>query len=508
MTRDTAARAAAPLVRSRPTTDSPYLAGLTVGLALSGAFALIAALWHVDVSIAESVVVLVLGLLALVGGLSGLAAVRLSRRPRLTRVFGGLVVAMVTVIAMSTALYLVTGTFAAFDNALFESISGVSTTGLTLVEDPAVLPRSILFWRAGTQWIGGLIAVTAVVALFPFFGGNRELIDHKGEFGSRGMLVPGPVLGMPRVAAFYAGITIAIAVAFRLAGMGLFDALTHGLTTSSTGGFSNHSTSFAHFDSPAIEWVATIAMFTVGASLPVLWTIVTGRVGALWEAFEMRVYLAAAAAATVLISAWTWREASDGATAMRHAAFSVASVMSTTGHRVTDWTEWVPVGQTVLLMLMGIGAMSGAVGGGYTWLRAIEVVKYMRRELTLLLHPQAIVRVKVGGVPVSAEGLNRTMAHQILILFATLIGAFGIAAFGGELVTAVTAAISAVSTVGPALGDLGAFETAEIFGRPARVVLMALMLAGRLSVFPVLVVLAAIMSGAARRRSRARPRWW
>ena len=404
------------------------------------------------------------------------------------RVLTTVVATAVGAVAVSTVVYLASGEVGRVDDALFESVAGFTTTSLTVL-DPEVLPTGLLWWRSITQWLGGAGALMFALVVVPTFGGQRRLSEVAEGRGRRAVLSSTWSHTARRVLLAYAGLTGAVVVAYWLAGMGAFDAATFGLTTASTGGFANYRDSFAHFDSAAIEWVGAGAMAMAGVSVAVLVWIVRGQVQALWRSTELKLYLALMLASTVLVSAWTWQDTGGGADTIRRSFFTVTSAMSTTGHRVTDWGEWVAAPQALLLMLIGVGAMAGSAGGGFRVLRVIELLGIIRRELVLQLHPQAVVRVKVSGVAASEASLTRVHNFQILWVLAAAAGVFGIASLGADLPTALSGAISALATAGPGLGDLSGFADATVLAAPARAVVMALMFLGRLSIYPVVVVI-------------------
>ena len=391
-------------------------------------------------------------------------------------------------VAVSTMVYLASGEIDRVDDALFESVAGFTTTSLTVV-DPEALPAWLLWWRAITQWTGGAGALVFALVVVPTFGGQRRLSEVAEGRGRRAVLASRWSNTAFRVLLAYGGLTVVVIAAYAAAGMGLFDAATFGLSTASTGGFSNYRDSFAHFDSAAIEWTGAVAMGLAGVSVAALVWMVRGQVQALWRSTELKCYAGLILVSTALVSAWTWRGAGGGAEAIRHSLFTVTSSISTTGFRVTDWGDWIPAPQTLLLLLIGVGSMAGSAGGGFRVLRVIEILGIVRRELVLQLHPRAVVRVKVSGVAASEASLTRVHNFQILWVLAAALGVFGIAALGGDLLTAVSGSISALATAGTGLGELSGFADANVLAAPARAVLMALMFLGRLSIYPVVVVI-------------------
>ncbi len=391
-------------------------------------------------------------------------------------------------VVISTVVYLASGEVSRVDDAIFESVAGFTTTSLTVV-DPEALSNWLLTWRALTQWLGGLGGLMLALVVVPAFGGQRRLSEVAEGRGRRAVLARTWSHNTQRVVSTYVGFTVLVFAAYAAAGMGMFDAATFGLTTASTGGFANYRDSFAHFDSAAIEWVGAGAMALAGVSVAALVWMVRGHVRALWRSTELKLYACLIVGSTVLVAAWTWTDTGGGADTIRESFFVVSSSISTTGFRVADWGHWVSAPQVLLLLLIGVGSMAGSAGGGFRVLRVIEILGIVRRELVLQLHPRAVVPVRVSGAVASEASLTRVHNFQILWVLAAAFGVFGIASLGEDLPTAVSGSISALATAGPGLGDLSGFADATVLAAPARGVLIALMFLGRLSIYPVVVVI-------------------
>lgn len=427
------------------------------------------------------------------------------RRPPGAAVLTAIVFGLLCFALISTVTYLLTGATTRIDDAFYESVSGYSTTGLS-VFDPSELTHGVLFWRAGTQWLGGLFGLIIGVVLLPFWVAGREFADPGGRSVGFKALAPTPLRGLRHIAELYAALSAASIVLFAGAGMGWFDALTYGMTTISTGGFSNHANSLAAFNSGAVEWIAALIMLVAGSSIVIVWWCIRGAVGKLWQATEMRMYLIVAAVSTVGFAVAEARandEPVGAATALRHGAVTATSALSTTGHRVAEWGEWAAGPTAALFFLVLTGSMAGSIGGGYRWLRLIEAVKFARREVTIQLHPNAVVAVKIGGEPASDSSLGQMNAQQILVIVTTLAGAFGLAALGLSVLGSLSLAISALSTFGPGLGDVTTAEgsmivSGQALSAPARMVHAVLMFAGRISIYPVFTALGSLILGARR----------
>jgi len=416
--------------------------------------------------------------------------------------FVGVLAAWLALISASTVTYEVLGTFPHLDDSLFESVAGFTTTAATVLDDPEQVGRGVLLWRAGTQWLGGLAGLLFVVAVLPSIGVGGLDVTSAGERHSATSLRSHRTDALIRhLVELYGAFTVAGIALYLAAGMGPFDALTYSATTISTGGFANHAGSFSHFSSAAVEWAGVGGMVLGGTNMALLHRAVRGRdPRQLWRSFELRAYLVAIAAGGAVVALTTAPPGGLTHASVRHALFHVASAVSTTGHWAgSGWGGWDTGPQVLLLAVMGVGSMSGSAGGGFRQVRALALVGYLRRELVLQLHPRAVRAVRVGRRPVSDELVARMVGYQAQYLVVAAVGAVVLAGLGSGIVTSLSAAISTLANVGPALGDLvpGSGGVREL-PRPARAALLPLMLLGRLEIAPVLVGVALAWSSVRR----------
>jgi len=385
--------------------------------------------------------------------------------------------------------YLLTDVLGPVD-ALFESVSGFTTTGSTVITDTTVVPRALLVWRAMSQWLGGMGIILFTIAILPLLGiGGMQLF--KAE-------VPGPVADKlrPRLATtartlwmVYVGFTAAEWVALRLAGMSGFDALCHSFTTLATGGFSTRNTSVGEFDSATIEWIIIFFMLMAGINFVLHYRLLIGRVKEVWRDAELRYFLGAIAVAAVIITATTHEAGARFADTFRDAVFQTLSVLTTTGYASTDFELWAPFPLIVLLCLMVLGGMSGSTGGGIKSLRALLAVSSLRTTLHRLIHPHAVRPVKYGGAVVSETVLSGIWAFLTAYLLIALIGSAVVAAYGYDLLTAISAGLTSIGNVGPGLGQIGAYDNFAHFPGLVKMVLAGCMLFGRLEIFTLLALL-------------------
>ena len=426
------------------------------------------------------------------GGLGGRRA-RPPRHPSAPAVFGAACCAWGAMIAVSAVAYLAAGATASVPDALFESVAGFCTTNAGALVDLEALGPGVLLWRALTQWIGGFAALGLVVAL-PLH--VPDLVPP-GDAGALGQRSSSPLSGtqVRRIATVYVSLTMLCAAAYAAAGMGPGDSVGYAFTTVSTGGYGNHPGGLGYFDSTAVESVATVFMALAGVSVATIWWALRGRWGVLWRSFELRAYLLLLAVGIAAVTALTWGDAGPGA--LRRAALAVTAASSSTGFEVAGWSGWAWGAQVVLVALIATGGMSATAGGGFQMRRAIAAARYAYRELVTEIHPNTVHVVKIGRRSVSERALALLNGYQILFAVAVLVGIFGLSLAGVDLWGAASASISALATMGPAPGAGGVGASGA-----ERAVLAVLMLAGRLALFPLLVVAVGLPVAARRRMER------
>jgi trk system potassium uptake protein TrkH len=410
-------------------------------------------------------------------------------------VFASVTSAWLAMGAVGAIPYLLTGTITGLDTALFETISGFTTTGATVLPaaaDPAVFDASVglLFWRSVTQWLGGMGVIVLVVAVLPSVGSwGMGLLEAEAPGPTGERLTPRVTHTAQHLWAFYLGFTVLTLIGYLIAGMNLYDASSHALTTVSTGGFSRYTLSIAHFESAAVEWVAIAAMFVAGSSFTLLYRLIRGKPGPLLRSIEFRLYVAVVSLATVLVFMSAGAEHRTGV-GVRNALFTVTSVVSTTGYGTADFVgEWMPAAQAVLLILMPVGAMAGSTAGGVKLVRVLAVASLAHRESLAQLHPQLVRPVRVGSGLIDDRVVDRVVGFLILVLAAFGGGGLLIALTGVDIVTAFSASATTLGNVGPGLGDVGPrsdFAGLSVF---ARLVCMGNMLLGRLEIYPILLAL-------------------
>ena len=406
-------------------------------------------------------------------------------RPPTARVIAGLASTWASLVLAGSIVYLASGTITTVDEALFESAAGFSTVAATTL-DPESLGTSMSLFRAGTQFVGGLVGLLAgVVALPRTMKGNVQIPKGRGSRADR--LVPDPVIGRQRVVRLYLALAIACGFGYFITGLGVRSSLIHALTTVSTGGFSDRADSFVSAPGGA-KVVATVFMFIGGMSFFALFWLIRGNHRRFVKSPELRIYLGIIGVVTLSLL----REV-DGLS-VGDALFTAASASSTTGLAVTDWTGFPSGALALLLVAVATGAMGASAGSGLRVIRAWLLCLFAAREIRRQLDPNAVTLVRHGGRTLGDKELDSLTGYQIAHFGLCGIGAFMLALTGDELVDSLWTAISVVSTFGPS-PTMGAFGDADELGRLGQLVMIPGMLAGRLTILPLLLAVAALQQG-------------
>lgn len=376
-----------------------------------------------------------------------------------------------------------------FLQAFFESISGITTTGATLIEDIERLPRGILLWRSFTQWLGGMGIIVLFLAVLPRFG-FRSMNMFKAE-------VPGPVAErvVPRVVEtarrlwfIYVAFTLLLMILLMISGVNFYDSVAHALTTMPTGGFSTYNGSIAALNNPLAEVIIIFFMLFAGINFAIYYRVIRGEFNALKNP-ELRFYLVVILIGTCLVTVNTVDHAGGNlALALRQSAFQVVSIITTTGYATADFDLWPSFSRLFLLMVMFIGGCGGSTGGSIKQVRWMLMFKYAIRELSRFVHPSAISSVKLGRQFVNEDVLKTVMGFGFIYFLLTALATLALAAMGLDTETAFSAVAATIGNVGPGLGGVGPVETYQVIPPAGQVILSMLMVVGRLEIFTVLVV--------------------
>ena len=433
---------------------------------------------------------------ALVAGLLGLLLARLGRpeaEPSRREALIGVLLLWWLIPAFGALPYTISGGMSPL-NAAFESMSGFTTTGATVLRDFSTFSFSLFMWRALTQWFGGVGIIVLFIAVLPQLAiAGRQLFFAEAPGPTEERLTPRLRNTSNAVLIVYVGLTVACGLAYLLGGMSLYNATAHAFTTLSAGGFSPNGLSFEGFGSPALDWICIVFMGFSGANFALLFLGFQGRPLTLLRDAEFRAYLAisvvsALAVAAALIRLYGWGDA------LRHGFFQALAIVTTTGYASADFATWPRQAQVVLLVLMFIGGSAGSAAGGIKVVRWLILIKNTAREVRRTLHPRAILPVRVGERIIPEEVLRAVAAFITLYIGLFAVTTAVLIYFGAEFVTAFTAAIACIGNIGPGLSTVGPMANFADLHPVSRAVLIFGMYAGRLEVVTVFVVLD--------------PQWW
>ena len=376
-----------------------------------------------------------------------------------------------------------------FVDALFEAMSGLTTTGATVFRDFGDYGRSIFFWRSLTQWLGGMGVIALFVAVLPRLAiGGRELFFAEASGPTDDKLTPQIRQTALALWRLYAALTAIQTIALVLAGMSLFDAVCHSMTTLAAGGFSPNPLSVAPY-SPAVQWIITAFMFVAGANFALQVRVVRGNVRALAFDEEFRAYAGVVAVASALLMLFLLADGAPAGAALRHAVFQTISIITTTGFASQDFQLWSDQAKVVLLALMFIGGSAGSAAGGPKVVRHVLMARFTLRELKRTLHPRAVLPVKLGGRVVPDQVMREVVVFMLFYILTFALGAAVVIALGADIVTGITAVAATIGNVGPgfnAVGPMGHFGDLHPL---SKIVLTLEMWIGRLEVLTVLVLL-------------------
>ncbi len=375
-------------------------------------------------------------------------------------------------------------------DAMFESMSGLTTTGATVFRDFTAYGRGIFFWRGMTQWLGGMGVIALFVAVLPRLAiGGRELFFAEMSGPDDEKVAP----QIRRTAALlwrlYAGLTALETIALRLAGMSWYDAITHAFTTLAAGGFSPHPLSIAGYQSPVIEWVIITFMFLAGANFALQYRALLRRDFRLLTGDdELRSYAGVVAVATVLVAVAIWGTQAS-ADVVRTALFQVLSIITTTGYASVDFQLWSDQAKAILLGLMYIGGCAGSAGGGPKVVRHVLLAKFTLQELRRTLHPRAVLPVKLGGRVVPPHIMQGVVVFFLFYMLTFALCAAVVIVLGADIVTGISAAAATIGNIGPGFNQVGPMASYADLHPLSRIVLTLAMWIGRLEVITVLVIL-------------------
>ena len=389
-----------------------------------------------------------------------------------------------------TLPYLISQEIPFFTDAFFETLSGFTTTGASILSDIESMGKGILMWRSLTQWIGGMGIIVLTVAILPLLGiGGMQLFVAEAPGVTPDKLKPRITDTAKRLWLIYFGLTVFEAILLKIGGMNYFDSINHALTTMATGGFSTRNASVAYFSTPFIQYVIIIFMFLAGTNFTLTYFGLHGRMKKVWENEEFRFYFVFTAGFAVLVTIVVFLVTDNSfESSFRDSLFQIVSIVTTTGFVTADYTGWAPLVTVIFFMLMFVGASAGSTAGGVKVVRHIILLKNSLLELRRQIHPAAVLPVRLNKMAVSSEITFNVMAFMIIYFMVFAFGSILISALGYDFNTAVGAVATCLGNIGPGFGEVGPMDNFAFISIPGKWILAFLMLLGRLELFTVLIL--------------------
>lgn len=387
--------------------------------------------------------------------------------------------------------FLLSGAVPTFCDAFFETMSGFTTTGASVISNLDRTSKGILFWRALTHWMGGMGIIILSIAILPILGvGGMQLFKAEIPSPVKDKITPRITETAKNLWLVYVAITAVEIVLLWLGGMSVFDAVCHAFATMATGGFSTYDASIARFDSLYIEIVIIVFMFVAGMNFTLHYRLFKGDAKSFFRDPEFHFYGAIVLVATALITLdLRFHYFSSLGESLRHAAFQVVSIITTTGFATYNFDQWPAPSKFILVLLMFIGGCAGSTGGAIKCLRFMVVIKQTFIELTRLIHPHAVISVKIAKVAVPPEIVSSIRSFFFLYIVIAMAAMLSLTLLGVDMVTSISGVAATLGNVGPGLGLVNASSTYFELPQTAKWILSACMLLGRLEIYTVLVLL-------------------
>jgi len=388
--------------------------------------------------------------------------------------------------------YYFSGQVPSFIDCFFESMSGFTTTGSTILAEVEILPNSVLFWRSLTHWIGGMGIIVLSLAILPLLGvAGMQLFQAEMPGPTKDRLAPRMQDTARILWAVYVFFTLVQTILLMFGGLSFFDAICHSFATLATGGFSTHTASAGHFQSVYVESVIILFMFLAGINFSLHFQGLSGKLSAYWQSEEFRFYLLLSSLTIVIICITNYAHNiyDNVGDNIRTSVFQVVSIMTTTGFGTADFDQWPSLCKVLLVSLMFVGGCAGSTGGGIKVVRILLFLKYARLQLRNLIHPNAVGTIKMGKVKVPQEIMVAILGFFALYIAFFMAASVVVTALGVDLVTATTAVIATLNNIGPGLAMVGPAQNFGELPGLAKLVLSFCMLAGRLELYTVAVLL-------------------
>lgn len=416
---------------------------------------------------------------------------KLTTKRVLSKKDGYLVVGLgwVTMSLFGMLPFLISGAIPNLTDAFFETMSGFTTTGASILNDIESVPHGVLFWRSMTQWIGGMGIIVLTVALLPIIGvGGMQMFVAEAPGITPDKIKPRIKDTAKRLWLIYVSLTASETVLLKLGGMSFFDAVNHGLTTMATGGFSTYNASMAN-QTPYIQYVIIAFMFMAGVNFTLTYFGLKGKLKKVWSNEEFRAYLTTLILFSLLTTLGIYFYTDNGfEKSFRDATFQVVSIITTTGYISSDYTSWAPILSILFLFFMFIGGSAGSTAGGVKIVRHVILFKNSFLELKRLLHPSSIIPVRLNGKAVSQTITFNVLAFIMIYISVFVFGSLAVALTGVDFVTTIGAVATSVGNIGPGFGMVGPVDNFAHLPGLTKWILSFLMLLGRLELFTILLL--------------------
>ncbi len=427
-------------------------------------------------------------------GIGGFVSIIFNRAKRELKKRDGYAIVTMSwvVMAIFGALpFLISGVVTNPIHSLFETFSGFTTTGATILDDIDNVPEGILMWRSMTHWIGGMGIIVLAVAILPFLGiGGMQLFSAESPGPSTDKLHPRITETAKRLWVIYVALTGLETILLIIAGMHWFDAINHAMSTMSTGGFSTKSASVAHFENPWIHYIIITFMILAGMNFSMTYFALKGKLSKIYRNDEFKVYISVIAIVALVSTFIVFMQTDEPSLekAFRESLFQVVAVITTTGFVTADFTAWVPFLTLVFFALMFLGGSAGSTSGGVKIVRHLIIHRNSINELKRLIHPNAVLPVKFNGKLVNQKTTYNVLAFFLIYLLVFVVTSLILGMMDMDIITAMGAGASCIGNVGPGLGGVGPVENYTIIPDPGKLVLMVTMLLGRLEIFTVVIL--------------------
>jgi len=405
---------------------------------------------------------------------------------------GYIIVSLVWVIfSLFGALpFVLSGAIPSYTDAFFETMSGFTTTGASILNDIEAIPHCLLFWRSLTQWLGGMGIIVLSIAILPMFGiGGMQLFVAEVPGPTPDKLHPRIKETAKRLWGIYVLYTLAEIVLLKLGGMNWFDAVNHSFTTMATGGYSTKQASIAHFDSPFIHYVIILFMFLAGTNFTLSYFALHFKFGKVFKNEEFRYYLGFVIIFTFIIASTLWFFGDFNIEkSFRDSLFQVVSIITTTGFVTVDYLQWMPFLIVMIFALMFFGGSAGSTGGSIKIVRITLLLKNSYQELKRIIHPNAIIPVRINGKSVPPQIISNILAFVVFYMIISIVSSAIIASLGYDVETSLGAVAATLGNIGPGIGRVGPIENYAHIPDFGKWFLSFLMLIGRLELFTVIVL--------------------